>query len=78
MKPKINYLAVYSQFNNLKLSNNKLFSVFITGSDIIKTWLIFKNTLCHDCMTYHECMNCPYRTTKRTCILSRLQYIMGS
>lgn len=73
MKSKIVFLALYCQGNNVKYTNNKLFSTFLTGSCINKNWLIFKNTFVHDCLTYTDCMDCPYCTTKRTCIVKQLQ-----
>ena len=63
MKPKINYLAVYSQFNNLKLANNKLFTTLPEEEDITENWFVFKSQLNQDCMKYQDCKYCPYHTT---------------
>ena len=64
MKPKIIYLAVYSQFNNLKLADNKLFIQQVPDEeDLAKNWFVFKNQLNQDCMNYPDCEYCPYHTT---------------
>lgn len=64
MKPKITYLAVYSQFNNLKLADNKLCNKLPLGDDPMEeNWSIFKNKLKQDCLNYSDCKYCPYSAT---------------
>lgn len=62
MKHNIVYLAVYSQFNNLKLADNKLFTK-VEPEDLNGNWFTFKSRLNQDCMNYPDCEYCPYRAT---------------
>ena len=63
MKHNMVYLAVYSQFNNLKLADNKLFTAVSVEADLTENWFIVKNHLNQDCMNYPDCKYCPYHTT---------------